>query len=73
MAEPGRRPVSVVAVGDGGGCVEVLVVDDAEHPRQAAGWLAGIALGLRERGALGELVMTEAATGRVVATRRVWP
>ena len=73
MAEPRRLPVSVVAVCDGGGCVEVLVIDDAERPDQAVRRLAAIAERLRERGVLGALVLTEEATGRVVARRRVWP
>ena len=73
MAEPRRLPVYVVAVCDGGGCVEVLVMDDAERPEQAVRRLAAIAAALRERGVLGTLVLTEEATGRVVATRRVWP
>ena len=34
MAEPGRPPVYVVAICDGGGGVEVLVMDDAAHPAQ---------------------------------------
>ncbi len=73
MAEPRRLPVYVVAVCDGGGCVEVLVVDDAAHPRQAVRRLATIAALLRRRGVLGAAVLTEAATGRTVATRRIWP
>ena len=73
MAEPRRLPVYVVAVCDGGGCRELLIIDDAEHPRQAVRWLAGIAREMRELGALGALTLTEAATGRVVARRRVWP
>ena len=73
MAEPRRLPVYLVAICDGGGCRELLTVDDAEHPAQAARWLADLARELRHRGALGTLVLTEAATGRVVATRRVWP
>ena len=73
MAEPRRPPVSMVAIRDGGGCRELLVVDDAESPQEAAAWLATIAADLRGRGVLGVLTLTEAATDRVVATRRVWP
>ncbi len=73
MAEPRRLPVYVVAICDGAGCADLLVIDDAEHLGQAVRWLAGIARALRERGALGALTLNEAATGRVVATRRVWP
>ena len=73
MAEPWWLPVYEVAICDGGGCREVLVIDDAETPGQAAAWLATLATQLRERGVLGGLVLTEAGTGAVVATRRVWP
>ena len=73
MAEPRRLPVYVVAIRDGSGSREVLVVDDAETLQQAARWLAAIAERMRERGVLGVLVMTEVGTGRVVAARRVWP
>jgi hypothetical protein len=73
MAEARRLPVSVVAIRDGSGSRELLVVDDAEHPRQAARQLDLLAAQMRARGVLGELTLTEAATGRVVATRRIWP
>ena len=73
MAEPRRLPVYVVAVCDGGGCVEVLAIDDAERPGQAVRRLAQIAERLRERGVLGVLLLIEEATDRVVARRRVWP
>ncbi len=73
MAGPRRPPVDVVAVCDGGGCREVPVVDDAARPAQAVRRLALIAESLRRRGVLGTLVLTEEATGRVVASRRVWP
>ena len=61
------------AIRDGSGSRELLVVDDAEHPREAARWLATIAAGMRRRGVLGVLTLAEAATERMVATRRVWP
>ena len=73
MVEPRRLPVYAVAICDGGGCAEVLVIDDAETPRQAVRRLALVARALREQGALGTLVLTEEATDRVVAARRVWP
>ena len=63
----------VVAIRDGSGSREVLVVDDAETLQQAARWLAAIAERMRERSVLGVLELREAATGRVVAARRVWP
>ncbi len=72
MAEPRQPPVYVVAVCDASGCAEVLVMDDAERPL-AVRRLGLIAEVLRERGFLGALVLTEEATNRVVATRRVWP
>ena len=73
MAEPERRPVYVVSVCDGGGCAEVLAIDDAGTPARAVRRLATIAALLRRRGVLGTLVMTEEGTDRPVATRRIWP
>jgi len=73
MAEPRRLPVYVVAICDGSGCRDLTVIDRAGSPRQAARWLGLLAARLRGRGALGTLTLTEAATERVVATRRVWP
>ena len=73
VAEPRRLPVSVVAIRDGSGERELLTVDDAETPQEAARWLAAIAERLRERGVVAVLELTEAATERVVARRRVWP
>ena len=73
MAEPRRLPVYVVAIRNGSGSREVLVVDDAETPQQAARWLAPIAERMRARGVVGVLELREAATGRAVAARRVWP
>ena len=73
MAEPRRLPVYVVAIRDGTGEREVLVMDDVETPSEAARRLALLAAEMRERRVLGVLVLTEATTGRVVATRRVWP
>ena len=73
MAEPRLLPVYVVSICDRGGCTELLVLDDAESPRQAARRLADLARVLRERGLLGTLVLTEEATDRPVAARRVWP
>ncbi len=52
MAEPGRPPVYVVAVCDGGGCVELRPVDGAVRPAQAARGLALVAGVLRRRGVL---------------------
>ena len=73
MGEPRRLPVYVVAICDGSGCRGLPEIDDAETPRQAASWLARMAAELRGRGVLGALVLTEAATDRGVAARRVWP
>ena len=66
-------PVYVVTACDGGGCAEVLVLDDIEHRAQAVRRLGLIAEALRERGVLWTLVPTEEATDRPVAARRVWP
>ena len=73
MAEARRVPVSVVAACDGFGCVALQAVDDAETPARAVRRLAQIARELRRRGCLGTLVLTEEATDRVVARRRIWP
>ena len=73
MAEPRRFPVYAVAICDGSACRHLTAIDRPGSPRQAARWLAVIAGQLRGRGVLGALRPTEAATGRVVATRRVWP
>ena len=73
MAEPWRVPVYVVEACDGFGCVELQAVTDAETPARAVRRLAQIARELRRRGCLGTLVLTEEATDRVVARRRIWP
>jgi len=73
MAEPRRPPVYQIAICDGSGCRGVAVIADAETPRGAVRRLALLAARLRARGVLGTLTLTEAATRRVVATRRVWP
>ena len=73
MAEPRRLPVYVVAIRDGSGSRDVLVIDDADSPRQAVRQLGLLAAEMRRRGVLGVLTLREVATDRVVATRRVWP
>ena len=73
MAEPGRPPVYAVAICDGSGCRGLLGIDDARHLRHATRRLALLAGTMRKRGVVGVLTLIEAATGRVVATRRVWP
>ncbi|MDP9363523.1 MAG: hypothetical protein M3Q10_04715 [Chloroflexota bacterium] len=73
MAERRRLPVYVVAICDGSGCRELLAMDDARHPRHAVRRLALMAATMRERDIIGVLMLLEAATGRVVARRRVWP
>ena len=73
MAEPGRPPVYAVAICDGSGCRELLTIDDARHRRHAARRLARMAAMMRKRGVIGMLTLIESGTGRVVATKRVWP
>ena len=73
MAEPGRPPVYAVAICDGSGCRELLTMDDTRHLRHAARRLARMAATMRARDVIGVLTLIEAATGRVVATKRVWP
>ncbi len=73
MAKPRRVPVYVVAICDGSGCREIIVINDAETLRQAVRRLDLFAEGLRKRSVLGTLTLTEVTTNVVVATRRVWP
>lgn len=73
MAESRRVPVYVVAICDGSGCRELVVIDDAGNLRQAERQLALLAERLRARSVLGTLTLTEVATNTIVATRRVWP
>ena len=73
MAEPRQVPVYEVAICDGDGRRDLLVIDDVETPEQAAARRARLATGLRRRGVLGSVVLTDAGTGTIVARRRVWP
>ncbi len=73
MVEPKLAPVYVVAICDGTGCRELLTMDDARNLRHAARRLALMAATMRARDVIGVLTLIEAATGRVVAARRVWP
>ncbi len=73
MAEPRRPPVYVVSVCDGGECTEALLIDDAETRARAVHRLAEVAEALRWRGVGGTLVLTEEATGEVVASCPIRP
>jgi hypothetical protein len=73
MAESRRVPVYVVAICDGSGCREIIVINDAETLGQAVRRLDLLANGLRERSVLGTLTLTEVKTNTVVTSRRVWP
>ena len=73
MTELERAPVYAVAICDGSGCRELLTIDDAPHLRHAVRGLARMAATMRARGIIGVLTLVEAATGRVVATKRIWP
>ena len=73
MAEPGQPPVYVVAICDGSGCRELLSMDHTRNRRHAVRRLVLMATTMRGRGVIGVLKLLESATGRVVATRRVWP
>ena len=58
---------------DGTGCRALLAMDDARRLWHAARWLALMAKVLRGRDVIGVLKLIDSATGRVVATKRVWP
>ena len=63
-----------VDVCDGAGCVPLLALDDTPvAEEEAVGFLAEPARRLRAKGAIGELRLSDPGSGRVVATRRVWP
>jgi hypothetical protein len=65
-------PAYVLAVCEGGECVAIVPVPGV--PRATAvGPLAELAALLRARGAIGRLVLLDARTGAVVASRRVRP
>ncbi len=73
MVEPKLAPVYVVAICDGSGCRKLLAMGDARDLRHAARRLALMAATMRARDVVGVLTLIEAATGRVIVTRRVWP
>ena len=72
-----ERPAYAVAVCEGNDCVRVA--DLADLPggppteAQAVVFLARVAAHLRGTGKIGRAVLLDQRTGRVVATRRVWP
>ena len=72
MTEP--RPPYRVDVCDGAGCRPLLALDDAPvAEEEAVEFLAELARRLRAKGAIGEVRLCDPGSGRVVATRRVWP
>ena len=61
-----------LAVCDGPRC-RLLLGLAAEDLADADAWLRDLARVMRERGIVGRLVVRDAETGRVVASRRIWP
>ena len=76
MSEP-AGPAYAVAVCEGRACVQVADLADLPRGRptaaQAVAILERLAARLRETGKVGRAVLLDQRTGRVVATRRVWP
>ena len=71
MSEP--RPPYFVAVCEGNDCVQLANVVEGAPLAAVVAQLGRLAALMRERGAIGHLVLLDQRTGRVVATRRVWP
>ena len=72
MSEP--PPLYLVALCEGTSCVPLTRLDDAPLTRaDTVTVLAGLARRLRDRGAVGLLVLVDGRTKQLVATRRVWP
>ena len=71
---PEGPPRHRLAVCDGPRCRDLVGVEDADvGEADVAGWLPDLARVMRERGIVGRLVVRDAETGRVVASRRIWP
>ena len=71
---PDLPPASLFAVCEGGRC-RPLEEPEAAWPSaaEAVAALGHLAARLRARGGVGRVVLADGRTGRVVATRRVWP
>jgi hypothetical protein len=70
MTEP---PAYVVALCEGGTCLPVKDLAEAEPREELVALLARLAERLRAVGAIGRVVVLDRRTGEVVAARRVWP
>ena len=71
---PGPPPTYRIALCEGARCIPVLDLDDAPATEaEAVAFLAQIAQRLRERGAVGRVLLLNGRAGAVVAARRVWP
>ena len=66
-------PAYVVAVCEGGTCLRLKDLDEAEPREEAVALLARLAARLRAMGAVGRVVLLDRRTGEEVAERRVWP
>ena len=76
MTEP-RPPTYLVALCEGRACVLVNTREtpevEAAGEAEALAVLEAVAARLRERGAIGRVLLLKARSKRVVARRRVWP
>ena len=70
--DAGAAAAYVLAACEGDECVPVVPLPGVLRP-VAVGALAELAARLRAKGALGRVVLLDARTGAVVASRRVWP
>ncbi len=70
MTDP---PAYVVALCEGGNCLRVKDLAEAEPREEAVALLARLAARLRAMGAVGRVVLLDGRTGEAVAERRVWP
>ena len=71
---PDQPPTYLIALCEGTRCVPVLELDDAPTTEaEAVVLLAQVADRLRDKGAIGRVLLLDGRTGAVVAERRVWP
>ena len=71
MSDP--PPTYPIALCEGVRCMPLLNLDDASATEaEAVAFLAKIADRLRDRGAVGRVLLLDGRAGAVVAARRVW-
>ena len=66
-------PAYVVALCEGGSCLRMAEVAEAEPREEVAVLVARLAERLRAMGAVGRVVLLDRRMGEEVAARRVWP